>query len=134
MAEALIATATGLGIAIVTLVGYNALTERVRRLTACGGRGLRGNGAWKPKKARIEIIPMIDTIFFLLVFFMIESLSMVQMQSRRVSLPVSQTARARPGANVIVTLTGDGEYYVDRQPVSERGIRPPGCRPRGTDA
>ena len=28
------------------------------------------------KKARIEIIPMIDTIFFLLVFFMISTLSM----------------------------------------------------------
>ncbi|MGZ8427379.1 MAG: ExbD/TolR family protein, partial [Candidatus Binatia bacterium] len=30
------------------------------------------------KKARIEIIPMIDTIFFLLVFFMISTLSMTQ--------------------------------------------------------
>ena len=122
VAEALIATAMGLGIAIVTLVGYNALTERVRRLTPAGG-GAFGARAWKPKKARIEIIPMIDTIFFLLVFFMIESLSMVQMQSRRVSLPVSQTARARPGADVIVTLTGDGEYYVDRQRVPELGVR-----------
>ena len=122
VAEALIATAMGLGIAIVTLVGYNALTERVRRLTPAAG-GAFGARAWKPKKARIEIIPMIDTIFFLLVFFMIESLSMVQMQSRRVSLPVSQTARARPGADVIVTLTGDGEYYVDRQRVPELGVR-----------
>ena len=32
------------------------------------------------RKARIEIIPMIDTIFFLLVFFMFTSLSMVQMK------------------------------------------------------
>ncbi|HPP74820.1 MAG TPA: biopolymer transporter ExbD, partial [Armatimonadota bacterium] len=31
---------------------------------------------FQPKKARIEIIPMIDTIFFLLVFFMIASLAM----------------------------------------------------------
>ena len=29
----------------------------------------------EPKKARIEIIPMIDTIFFLLVFFMLTSLA-----------------------------------------------------------
>ncbi|MBW3623307.1 MAG: MotA/TolQ/ExbB proton channel family protein [Armatimonadetes bacterium] len=32
VAEALIATATGLSIAIVTLVGYNALTDRVRAI------------------------------------------------------------------------------------------------------
>ena len=43
------------------------------------------------KKARIEIIPMIDTIFFLLVFFMITSLSMVPMSAHQVNLP-----RARP--------------------------------------
>ena len=34
VAEALIATATGLAIAIVTLVGYNALTEKVKHLTS----------------------------------------------------------------------------------------------------
>ena len=39
------------------------------------------------KKARIEIIPMIDTIFFLLVFFMISTLSM----SRYSGLPVQLT-------------------------------------------
>ena len=39
------------------------------------------------KKARIEIIPMIDTIFFLLVFFMFTSLSMVKMHGLDVSLP-----------------------------------------------
>ena len=48
------------------------------------------------KRARIEIIPMIDTIFFLLVFFMITSLSMVQMQAHRVSLPQSETADGKP--------------------------------------
>nr|MDQ2732892.1 biopolymer transporter ExbD [Armatimonadota bacterium] len=39
------------------------------------------------KKARIEIIPMIDTIFFLLVFFMYTSLSMVKMNGLTISLP-----------------------------------------------
>ena len=122
VAEALIATATGLGIAIVSLIGYNTLTERVRRLMPAQP-GLFGAVQWKPKKARIEIITMIDTIFFLLVFFIIESLSMVQMRSHHVSLPESRTARQKPGADVIVTLTGDGEYYVDKQRVPELSVR-----------
>lgn len=41
------------------------------------------------KKARIEIIPMIDAIFFLLVFFMFSSLSMVKMNGLPVALPKS---------------------------------------------
>ncbi len=122
VAEALIATATGLGIAIVTLVGYNGLTERVRRLMPAP-LGIFGAVQWKPKKARIEIIPMIDTIFFLLVFFIVESLSMVQMRSHHVSLPESRTARAKPGVDVVVTLTEDGEYYVDKQRVPELAVR-----------
>ena len=39
------------------------------------------------RKARIEIIPMIDTIFFLLVFFMFSTLSMVKMKGLDVSAP-----------------------------------------------
>lgn len=66
------------------------------------------------KRARIEIIPMIDTIFFLLVFFMITSLSMVQMSAHRVNLPVSSTAEAKPLEKVVVSVSPDGKYYIDR--------------------
>ena len=76
------------------------------------------------KKARIEIIPMIDTIFFLLVFFMMESLSMVQMSARRVHLPTSATARLKPADKVVLTITRSGAYYVDLRRVSEAEIRP----------
>jgi len=76
------------------------------------------------KRARIEIIPMIDTIFFLLVFFMITSLSMVQMSAKRVNLPQSTTASEKPMEKVVVTLTREGEYYVDRQQVPELQILP----------
>ena len=122
VAEALIATAAGLAIAIVSLIGLNSFTGRVP-VSLPTGAGPRLAGRWKPRKARIEIIPMIDTIFFLLVFFMIESLSLVQMQSRKVSLPVSATAQARPQSPLVVSLTPDGEYYVDQQRVSEADIR-----------
>jgi len=56
------------------------------------------------KRARIEIIPMIDTIFFLLVFFMITSLSMVQMSAKKVALPISTTANSKPVTKVVLTL------------------------------
>jgi biopolymer transport protein ExbD len=41
----------------------------------------------EPEKARIEVIPMIDIVFFLLVFFMISTLSMTVNRSLPVNLP-----------------------------------------------
>ncbi len=76
------------------------------------------------KRARIEIIPMIDTIFFLLVFFMITSLSMVQVSAKKVDLPQSQTAHDRPQEKVVVSLDAQNQYYVDRQPVNFADILP----------
>ncbi len=66
------------------------------------------------KKARIEIIPMIDTIFFLLVYFMITSLSMVQMSAKKVALPTSTTAQSKPLNKVVLTVDDKGEFYIDR--------------------
>jgi len=76
----------------------------------------------EPKKARIEIIPMIDTIFFLLVFFMVASLAMTKMTGMPVQLPKSGTAQAKPVVKVMVTVTAAGHYYVDRQAVEFAGI------------
>ncbi|MGI4788314.1 MAG: ExbD/TolR family protein [Janthinobacterium lividum] len=76
------------------------------------------------KKARIEIIPMIDTIFFLLVFFMITSISQVQMSAKKVALPVSTTAESKPRTKVVLTVDDKGNYYVDRGEVKYSDILP----------
>ena len=87
VAEALIATAAGLAIAIVALIGYNAVGARAQQVAAAQALPAVGDAShprrWpRPvlRKARIEIIPMIDTIFFLLVFFMVTSLTEVRMR------------------------------------------------------
>ena len=73
------------------------------------------------KRARIEIIPMIDTIFFLLVFFMITSLSMVRMKAMTIALPknalpaaanASSAVTPDPQHLVILTVSDAGGYYV----------------------
>ena len=71
------------------------------------------------KRARIEIIPMIDAIFFLLVFFMMTSLQMVHLAAQKVSLPESSVARDHfdENAKVVVTISREGEYYVDNDKV-----------------
>ena len=77
------------------------------------------------KRARIEIIPMIDTIFFLLVFFMITSLSMVQMSAKKVALPISTTANSKPVTKVVLTVDDKGAFFVDRSdPLSYKQVLP----------
>jgi len=77
------------------------------------------------KRARIEIIPMIDTIFFLLVFFMITSLSMVQMSAKKVALPVSTTAQSKPLEKVVLTVDDKGQFFIDRSnPIPYTDILP----------
>ena len=79
---------------------------------------------WEPKKARIEIIPMIDTIFFLLVFFMVASLAMTTMKGMPVSLPKSSTASDRSIVRTVVTITTAGKYYLDKLQVDADDIQP----------
>lgn len=70
------------------------------------------------KRARIEIIPMIDVIFFLLVFFMVSSLSATQINGLPVALP--KTA-ARPDSirqNVVLTIRADGRIFLNKNPVA----------------
>ena len=79
------------------------------KLVAPGGR----------RRARIEIIPLIDIVFFLLATFVMVSLSMVKNQGISVNLPVSATAgpQSRDNYNVI-TVTDKGEIYFDKERVS----------------
>ena len=70
------------------------------------------------RKARIEIIPMIDTMFFLLVFFMVATLSMTVQQGLSVNLPHAVTARDEVRQTATLTLTKEGGIYFNKEPVS----------------
>ena len=75
------------------------------------------------KKARIEIIPMIDTIFFLLVFFMISTLSMARYTGLPVNLPKAASGQQTPGESAAVTITQDGKVFLDKQEVPRENLR-----------
>ena len=71
-----------------------------------------------PEKARIEIIPMIDVIFFLLVFFMISTLSMTMNRGLPVNLPTAATSQKEMRENVNLTVTQDGKMFLNKQPIT----------------
>jgi biopolymer transport protein ExbD len=72
------------------------------------------------KKARIEIIPMIDTIFFLLVFFMISTLSMAQYRGMPVNLPKAASGQQAPAESAAVTIDKEGRLFLKRRQLMSR--------------
>lgn len=66
---------------------------------------------------QLMIIPMIDIIFFLLVFFMLSTLYMVEQKTIPVSLPASATAQTNMTRSVAVTLTSGGQLLVDQEEI-----------------
>ena len=75
------------------------------------------------KKARIEIIPMIDTIFFLLVFFMISTLSMARFTGVQVNLPKAATGSQPPTETAVISLTKQGQLFFNKSAISEESLR-----------
>jgi biopolymer transport protein ExbD len=81
---------------------------------------------WPPrtrKAARIEIIPMIDVMMFLLVFFVLISLNALPALGLRVALPyAANPAHLEVTRRVTVTLTADGQIFVDGEKTSAAGV------------
>jgi biopolymer transport protein ExbD len=74
------------------------------------------------KKARIEIIPMIDTIFFLLVFFMISTLSMSQFKGMPVNLPKAAAGQQAPAESAAITIDKDGRLFLNQQAIDQASL------------
>jgi Biopolymer transport protein len=86
------------------------------------------------KKARIEIIPLIDIMFFLLACFMMVSLTMATTKSVKVNLPVAQSADPDRAPNtVVISVDASGGLYLDKRPLGRNELQAELSRLRGLD-
>lgn len=69
-------------------------------------------------KPEVMIIPMIDIMFFLLVFFMISTLYMVDLKTVGVDLPQAVHAEAQTKVNYVVTMKKDGTLWLEDKKIS----------------
>ena len=68
------------------------------------------------RRPRIELIPLIDVVFFLLATFVMVSLSMVKNQGIPVHLPAATTGALQERATAVtITLTASDELYVNKE-------------------
>jgi len=75
------------------------------------------------RKARIEIVPLIDIIFFLLATFVMVSLSMVKNQGIAVNLPAAATSEPQERTDpATVTIAADGTLYFNKESVTREQL------------
>ncbi len=81
---------------------------------------------YENRKARIEMLPLIDVMFLILVFFIFSIFSMSVHKGLKVSLPTAKGA-LEIGEICTITLNSDNKFYIDREEmaieqISERAI------------
>ena len=69
------------------------------------------------KRPRIEMIPLIDVVFLLLVFFIYSMLSMTVHRGLPVDLPTASTATVNEETFITITLQRDGQLFLEDQAV-----------------
>ena len=79
------------------------------------------------KRGRIEIIPMIDVMFFLLATFMLASLAMQRLDAVKVNLPTGQAQQMSVDQPLTLAVDRANTVFLNRQPVRldqvEAGVR-----------
>ena len=86
------------------------------------------------RRGKIEIIPMIDVMFFLLATFMLASLSMQRLDSMKIDLPGGQAQQLHLDTPLTLTVTRANAIMVNRQtvPLAElAGMLRPLLKPDG---
>ncbi len=84
---------------------------------------MHGSSGGGTKKARIEIIPLIDIIFFLLATFIMVSLSMTKNEGVQVALPTASSASALSDPQeqdkpVTLSVTAKGDVFYNKEKIS----------------
>jgi biopolymer transport protein ExbD len=67
--------------------------------------------------ARVELVPMIDVIFCILIFFILAAVSLSRQQAISVDLPTATTGTPQGRQILMVSLNELGQVFVEQQPM-----------------
>lgn len=72
----------------------------------------------KRKHARVELLPLMDVVFLILVFLIYAMMVMVVQMGMPVSLPTSKSAQPQQVVVLALTIQQDGSLWLDKEPVT----------------
>ena len=71
---------------------------------------------------QVNLTPMIDMVFILLIFFLVTT-SLVKEAGIDVNRPVAQTAEPKERGTIRIALSEKGEIWMERRPIDIRAVR-----------
>jgi biopolymer transport protein ExbD len=80
------------------------------------------SSGYETKKARVEMLPLIDVVFLLLVFFIYAMLSMVVHHGMKIDLPSAGSVSLEKEDYIAITIDADNRLFLNREPVEADGL------------
>jgi biopolymer transport protein ExbD len=82
----------------------------------------RSNRSGSEQTADIDMTPMLDIVFIMLIFFIVTT-SFVKESGIDVNRPTAQTATRKEQGNIIVAIKANGDVWIDKRQVDIRAVR-----------
>ena len=86
-------------------------------------KGLTIGGQKKSEGVELNMSPLIDMVFILLIFFLVTTSFVKESGGPEIKRPIAATAENKEKTNMIVSVTKEGVIYIENQPVDMRSVR-----------
>jgi biopolymer transport protein ExbD len=83
---------------------------------------MRGNRRREAAQSEVNMTPMLDVVFIMLIFFIVTS-SYVKEAGVDIIRPPAVTAEPKSKGNILIAITENGQIWIDRREVDPRSLR-----------
>ncbi|MEZ5444751.1 MAG: biopolymer transporter ExbD [Gammaproteobacteria bacterium] len=83
----------------------------------------RRHSSGSESMARINVVPLVDVMVFLLIFF-VSTASFLKEAGIEVNRPTAQTVTKQEKGNIIIAISKDGEIWLEKRQLDMRMVRP----------
>jgi len=83
---------------------------------------MRGNRMRETAQSEVNMTPMLDVVFIMLIFFIVTA-SFVKEAGVDVVRPPAQTAVSKDKGNILIAITENGQIWIDRRQIDPRALR-----------
>ncbi len=82
----------------------------------------RTNKAAAEDEAQIDLTPMLDVVFIMLIFFIVTA-SFIKEAGIEVSRPEASTSQPKENVNILVAISATNEIWMDKRRIDVRSVR-----------
>ncbi len=82
----------------------------------------RNNRAVAEDEAQIDLTPMLDVVFIMLIFFIVTA-SFIKEAGIEVNRPEASTSEPKDNVNILVAINATNEIWMDKRRIDARAVR-----------